>query len=522
MFAPRDDLAFTPVISSGVTFGRAGLVRPVATPVVPSEPDWRTRTDPLARHWAGLCRWVEQACAARPLAVDLAEDIGSAHWLRGLATLVLLIAGACLLCPGFHDLPALSGAALDEAQQRELRALAIAPWRDGARQGRHYAPGAAIVRLDNVPERSEIRLAAMLGESDSVARMLQRAGLSAGDAGQVAGLLAQALPGRDGIAPGTRFDLTLGARSNPAEPRPLLGLTVRPRFDLALAIARGSGGGLALQRQPIAVDATPLRLRGVVGQSLYRAARAAGAPPETVQAFLQTIDSHLPFEAIAADDQFDLVVDYRRTADGQGAAGNLLYAGIVRQGRPLVQLLRWGDDGTYATLGDLRGDGQDAGGGALLSPVAGAVTSWFGMRRHPILGFVRLHAGIDYAAPWGAPVYAVASGAVSFAGWHGGHGNYIRLDHGGGIGTGYGHLSRLAVAPGMTVQRGQVIGYVGSTGLSTGAHLHYEAYRGGQPVDPQTLQALTPRRVVDPGQLEAFRTRLARMLALRPGFLPIR
>ncbi|MFX5207058.1 hypothetical protein ABTC99_20575, partial [Acinetobacter baumannii] len=89
-------------------------------------------------------------------------------------------------------------------------------------------------------------------------------------------------------------------------------------------------------------------------------------------------------------------VDYRRAADGQGESGNLLYAGIVRQGRPLLQLLRWGSDGGYYALDDLRGDEGDRGGG-LLSPVAGAMTSGFGMRRHPILGFVRLHAGIDYA-----------------------------------------------------------------------------------------------------------------------------
>ncbi|MFX9284149.1 M23 family metallopeptidase, partial [Acinetobacter baumannii] len=85
---------------------------------------------------------------------------------------------------------------------------------------------------------------------------------------------------------------------------------------------------------------------------------------------------------------------------------------------------------------------------------------------------------------------------VTFAGWHGGHGNYLRLDHGGGIGTGYGHMSRLAVTAGMAVRRGQVIGYVGSTGLSTGPHLHYEAFRGGQPIDPLSLHDLAPRHVV--------------------------
>nr|WP_246465575.1 M23 family metallopeptidase [Novosphingobium jiangmenense] len=125
-----------------------------------------------------------------------------------------------------------------------------------------------------------------------------------------------------------------------------------------------------------------------------------------------------------------------------------------------------------------------------------------------------MHAGIDFAASWGAPVYAATDGRVSFAGWHGGHGNYVRLDHGGGIGTGYGHMSRIAVAPGMSVRRGQVIGYVGSTGLSTGPHLHYEMYRGGQTVNPMSMTSIVQRATVDPAQLAAFRSKLAQITAI--------
>jgi murein DD-endopeptidase MepM/ murein hydrolase activator NlpD len=121
--------------------------------------------------------------------------------------------------------------------------------------------------------------------------------------------------------------------------------------------------------------------------------------------------------------------------------------------------------------------------GGLLMPVNGHITSGYGMRRHPILGYSRLHAGVDFGAAWGSPIVAVAGGVVSFAGRHGGHGNYVRLEH-GGYGTGYGHMSRIAVAPGTKVQAGQVIGYVGSTGLSTGPHLHYEVYLAGRTVNP--------------------------------------
>jgi murein DD-endopeptidase MepM/ murein hydrolase activator NlpD len=139
------------------------------------------------------------------------------------------------------------------------------------------------------------------------------------------------------------------------------------------------------------------------------------------------------------------------------------------------------------------------------------------MRRHPVLGYVRLHAGVDFAASWGSPIYAVTDGRVQFAGWHGGHGNYVRLDHGGSIATGYGHMSRIAVTPGMAVRRGQIIGYVGSTGLSTGAHLHYEVYRGGQTVDPMSVRMVPRRQAVDPKQVAAYKARLQALLSVHPG-----
>ena len=105
---------------------------------------------------------------------------------------------------------------------------------------------------------------------------------------------------------------------------------------------------------------------------------------------------------------------------------------------------------------------------------------------------------------------------VVYAGRHGGHGNYVKLDHGGGLGTGYGHMSRIAVAPGTHVHTGQVIGYVGSSGLSTGPHLHYEVYRDGRTVDPLSIR-FTVRAEVDKAELAAFKARLAQMKAIQPG-----
>jgi murein DD-endopeptidase MepM/ murein hydrolase activator NlpD len=114
----------------------------------------------------------------------------------------------------------------------------------------------------------------------------------------------------------------------------------------------------------------------------------------------------------------------------------------------------------------------------LIWPAAGPVTSPFGYR------WGRLHAGIDIGAPYGAPIHAAASGVVVLAGWTGGYGNYTCIDHGGGLGTCYGHQSSFAVSSGQSVAQGQVIGYVGNTGHSTGPHLHFEVRINGTPVDP--------------------------------------
>ena len=521
VLGPREDLGLT----GGVTFGRArpgtaparrAPILARAEPPAPLRPSFRDSANPFARHWDGWCRKIELWAAKRPIAPDLAENMGSARWFRSLGTMIGLIVLAVMFWPRFAAVEAAPLVALDEAAQAEFRAQSLRPFSAGATQGRHYAAGVAVMRLAAAPERPVIQLSATIGENDSLPRMLQRAGVGPVDAGQVAVMVAGAVPLAD-IAPGTRFAITLGARVSPSGPRPLTALAFHPRFDLALAIVR-QGGGLTVLRTPIAVDLTPMRIRGVVGASLYRSARAAGAPPSAVQDYLRAIDQVMPFDEIAPTDEFDLVVSYKHAADGEGQAGDLLYAGILRSGQPRSQLLRWGTDGGFTSLASLADVGQ-SDSSLFGAPVAGHITSGYGMRRHPILGYVRMHSGVDFAAAWGSPIYAVTDGRVDYAGWHGGHGNYVRLAHGGGIATGYGHMSRIAVAPGMAVRRGQIIGYVGSTGLSTGAHLHYEVFRGGQTVDPLSVRMAQRQQTVDPKQVAAFKARLQALLSVRPGAL---
>jgi murein DD-endopeptidase MepM/ murein hydrolase activator NlpD len=180
----------------------------------------------------------------------------------------------------------------------------------------------------------------------------------------------------------------------------------------------------------------------------------------------------------------------------------LLYAGLDKGAKPRLQLMRWGRDGLFYEASGL---GRQTS--SYFQPVAGRLSSRFGMRRHPILGYRRMHSGIDYAASYGSAIVAVSDGLVSYAGRHGGHGKYVRIEHSGGLGSGYAHMSNIAVSPGSHVRAGQVIGYVGSTGLSTGPHLHFEVYRGSSKIDPMSVRFIS-RPAVSGAELAEFRSRL--------------
>jgi murein DD-endopeptidase MepM/ murein hydrolase activator NlpD len=454
----------------------------------------------------------ETRCHRLDLAPDLAEGIGSKRWFRGLGTMMGLCAVAIAMWPDFSAVEAATAVTAEADIRDEYRSQIILPLVQGADSGRRVGATALVVPIASAPERAMLQLTATLGQGDGFGRMLQRAGVGTGDAALVSGMVAANIPLGD-IVSGTRFDVTLGRRSAPGTPRSLDKIAFRARFDLAMSIER-QAGRLVLTRQPIAVDAMPLRIRGTVGSSLYRSARAAGAPPKAIQQYLQTLDQHLSLEGdIAADDKFDIIVAHKRAASGESETGNLVYAGLERNGKPRVQLMRWGDSGQFF---EASGMGQQRAESTMVSPVAGRMTSSYGMRRHPILGYARMHAGVDFGAPWGSAIHAVSDGVVAFAGRHGGHGNYVRLEHGGGLGTGYAHMSRIAVSPGTRVQAGQVIGYVGSTGLSTGPHLHYELYQNGHTVNPLSVRFSVSQQV-GRQDLAVFKARLAKLLSVQPG-----
>ena len=475
-----DDAVFRTTLQPRPVFGKAGTVRP--------------------------------SVGSIDLVVDLGQRIGSREWYRGLITCAALCYAAWSLAPGLDALPGISPAPLPDAHFEEARALNIAPLALGGDTGRRMAPNDLVEPLTETPERPIIDLRATLGRGDGFARVLERAGVAGAEADRIATLIGEAVPVTD-IRPGTVMDLTLGRRPNQTVARPLEKLSLRARFDLRLEVVRADGA-LALTRIPIAVDETPLRVQGRVGASLYRSARAAGVPARVVESYIRALTTQLSVPSgLTSDDRFDIIIEHRRAATGETETGSLLYAGLERASGRDLRLMQWASDGRTQWF-EASGVGRESGG--LTQPVPGRITSNFGLRMHPILGYSRMHRGVDFRAGHGTPILAVAEGRVSAAGWAGGYGRQVRLSHASGLLTSYSHMSRIAVAPGARVRQGQVIGYVGSTGLSTGPHLHFETYRNGRAVNPRSVR-FTSRPQIAGAELASFRSRLRNLLATPVG-----
>lgn len=440
------------------------------------------------------------------LVVDLAAEPLSRTWWRGAATLALLCAGVGLMAPAIEPL---NGAISDRASEtaaREYRDIGIAPLGLGGRSGGRMAAGDRVEALLVAPERAQVDLEARLGGGDRIEALLLRIGARPSDAMAVGRMVHDAAP--RGLDPGTNIAIRLGKRVGAGQ-RSVERIALRAGLDTDLLIERGPAG-LDARAIRIRVDNRPRRIRGRVGDGLYWSLRASGVSAQAAGDYLKALATRLDVGAdLGPDDRFDLVIAHRRAATGEEQSGPLLYAGVERFGGAPLQMLRWtvgGRSGWY----DANSLSQISSS-ALAWPVSARITSSFGMRRHPILGYARMHKGMDFGARWGSPIVASADGVVARAGWAGGYGQQVRINHASGIATSYSHMSRMVVSPGSAVRQGQVIGYVGTTGLSTGAHLHYETYRNGVAVNPLSVRFISSG-AIDSGEAARFKARLAQLL----------
>jgi murein DD-endopeptidase MepM/ murein hydrolase activator NlpD len=263
------------------------------------------------------------------------------------------------------------------------------------------------------------------------------------------------------------------------------------------------------------LKAQPTVTRATLYQSFYHAALAQHVPAETILKILRVQSYDVDFkQKVKPGDTFEAFFD----ANNDAEAGELLYTSMTIDGvQRKFYRFRTPDD----VVDYYDEQGNSAKKFLMRNPVKGGrYTSGFGERRHPLLGVMRMHTGVDWAAPVGTPILAAGDGTVELVGGKGGYGNYVRIRHANGYSTAYGHMSRYAegVAPRVSVKQGQVIGYVGSTGLSTGPHCHFEVLVNNNFVNPMTIAVprglqLTGRQLAE---FQKERNRIETLMQMDP------
>src|SRR5215469_771974 len=286
---------------------------------------------------------------------------------------------------------------------------------------------------------------------------------------------------------------------NPSAEAPvgrLLSVAFSPTIDRDVTVSRAADGTFAAKNVQEQLVAKLHRAGAKIDSSLYLAAMQSGVPADVVVQMIHMFSYKVDFQRdLKPGDSFEVLYNYYYTPDGRPAKqGEIAYAQMHIMGKT-VQLYRFEPhDGGGFDFFDAKG--QSAKGLLMKTPVDGArISSGYGMRFHPILGYNRMHKGIDFAVPIGTPVMAAGAGTIEQEGWVNGYGNFMVVNHGNTYSTGYGHLSRFApgIHKGSHVHQGEVIAYSGNTGMSTGPHLHYEIRINKNQVNPLTVKVAAGR-----------------------------
>jgi murein DD-endopeptidase MepM/ murein hydrolase activator NlpD len=391
-----------------------------------------------------------------------------------------------------------------------LAAETAAVREQAARRAEHLA----FTEAYRTHQAREVRVA----NGETLAGLLTRAGASREEANAALASLGNVYDARR-LRPGQPVSLFFtDAR--------LTGVAFRSEPGASVTANRTTAGGFAAREVMMPLTFEIARIAAPVETSLYATALELGATDREVGALADAFAYDVDFQRdVRAGDKFELV--FERFYDDEGntvRTGELLFVSLESRRGPRAFY-------QFLAPGDARPDWYDAEGKSarrflMRTPINGArLSSGFGMRRHPILGYSRMHRGTDFAAGTGTPILAAGDGTVVRAGRFGSYGNYVRIRHANGYETAYAHMSRFArgMRAGAHVRQGQVIGYVGTTGRSTGPHLHYEVLRRGQQINPVNLRVANGRNLTGRA-LELFqieRQRIDRLREARDNEIPL-
>lgn len=336
---------------------------------------------------------------------------------------------------------------------------------------------------------------------DTLMDILLSLGLQRAEAHEAVSALSGVFDPR-ALKPGQEITFTFA----PGDQGTLVGAWLAARVDRDVGLSREPGGRFTALQRDRELTLEPARAAGMVRSSLYEAGLTAGVPAQIMVEMIRAFSFDVDFQReIQPGDAFEIVFDRYRDETGRIVKeGALRHASLLLSGRRIA-IYQYHDRDGIADYYNERGESVRKA--LLKTPIDGArLTSGFGSRLHPILGYSAFHKGVDFGAASGTPIQAAGDGVVEMAGWHGGYGNYVRVKHNGEYSTAYAHLSRYAqgVREGARVKQGQIIGYVGSTGRSTGPHLHYEVLRRGAQINPMGVKFPTGRRL-EGHELVAFK-----------------
>ena len=284
--------------------------------------------------------------------------------------------------------------------------------------------------------------------------------------------------------------LTSPSETQPGQKTDLTSIAFRPDAYREFIITRDRQDQFKAKLLTRPTKTEIVLIKGQINSSLYLAAIKSGMPVGILMDMIRIYSWDIDFQrSIRSGDKFELLYEARVTTSGiLTGYGDILYANL-KLGKLSYPLYRFHSKNGLVNFFDSKG--HSAKKALMRTPINGArLSSRFGTRRHPILGFNKMHRGVDFAAPSGTPIFAAGSGTVVYRARNGSYGNYIRIRHNSQYSTAYGHLSKFHrnVTKGSRVRQGQTIGYVGTTGRSTGAHLHYEILKRGRQTNPMRVK----------------------------------
>ena len=356
--------------------------------------------------------------------------------------------------------------------------------------------------------RRPVSRAVKVRRGDTLMTVLTSSGIDRRQGHAAVSALRQVFDPRS-LRAGQEITLEFAADADGAPDR-LLSVSLRESIDREVRVVRSLDDEFTPREIVHEFERRAVRAAGTIEDSLYMAASRAGVPDRIILDLIRMLSFSVDFEReIRPGDRFEIL--FERFFDEDGSP--------VKEGEILIAALTRGDkDDTYYRFtpsdngfpGYFNERGQSVRKTLMRTPIDGArLSSRFGRRRHPILGYTRMHRGVDFRASRGTPIMAAGDGTIEMARWNGAYGRYIRIRHNSTYKTAYAHLSRFkrGIKRGRRVKQGEIIGYVGSTGRSTGPHLHYEVMASGRQVNPLVVRLPTGRKLKGE-ELTRFRERV--------------